>query len=421
MNKTNISKFLSGEIFFALFLVAGYFKADHRFMFIQSYFDITLLFLFLSFFAFIKRLLKSGFTYKIPDNFIILSSLFFGILVLLLVGLIYSPSKIYSIDKTLRFIFITGWAFFGAILLIRDIDSLKRFLSTLITVAVFMAIDAALNSYNLKAGWFITAFGSNYIALARISGTALLAVISMMLIDAKGKIAKVGLWIVGFLLLWSLMAAGARGPIIAFGLSMVIFLLWSIWIIPEIKIERFGLKLGIAMAIISSLFFIFFNKLGMNVIASRFLTLVQEQGGGGSALQRWDYYQHAVDVIKAFPLFGQGTGSFGLSYFGQDIRVYPHNIFLELWAENGIIGVVFFLIMIGYTLGKKIVKLLTIKGREREISKSLLTLGCFMLFNSMLSGDINDNRMLFTFLALNGVKLSFQKDRSKKHVEGLAI
>ena len=69
MNKTNISKFLSGEIFFALFLVAGYFKADHRFMFIQSYFDITLLFLFLSFFAFIKRLLKSGFTYKIPDNF----------------------------------------------------------------------------------------------------------------------------------------------------------------------------------------------------------------------------------------------------------------------------------------------------------------------------------------------------------------
>ena len=127
------------------------------------------------------------------------------------------------------------------------------------------------------------------------------------------------------------------------------------------------------------------------------------------------------ELIKTFPFFGQGTGSFGLSYVGQDIRVYPHNIFLELWAENGIIGVVFFLIMIGYTLGKTIVKLLTIKGREREISKSLLALGCFMFFNSMLSGDINDNRMLFTFLALNGVKLSFQKDRSKKHVEGFAI
>ena len=421
MNKTNIYKFLSGEVFFALFLVAGYFKADPRFMFIQSYFDLTLLFLFLSFFAFIKRLLKSGLKYKIPDNFIILSSLFFGMVAVILLGLMYSPSKVHSLDKALRFIFITGWAFFGAILLIRDIDSLKRFLSTLITIAVFMAIDAALTNYNLKTGRFITAFGSNYIALARISGIALLAVISIMLIDAKGKIAKIGLWIVGFLLLWSLMAAGARGPIIAFGLSMVIFLLWSIWIIPEIRIERFGLKLFIAMAIISSLIFIFFNKLGMNVIAVRFITLLREEGGGGSALQRWDYYQHAVELIKTFPFFGQGTGSFGLSYVGQDIRVYPHNILLELWAENGIIGVVFFLIMIGYTLGKTTVKLLTIEGRQREISKSLLTLGCFMLFNAMLSGDINDNRMLFTFLALNGIKLYFQKDRSKKHVEGFAI
>ena len=421
MKIIKVKEILSGEVFFAFFLVAGYFKADPRFIFIQSYFDITLLFLFLSFFAFTKRLLNSGFTYKIPKNFVILSGLFFGMAAVILLGLMYTPSKVHSLDKALRFIFITGWAFFGAILLIRNIDSLKRFLSTLITIAVFMAIDAALNSYNLKAGRFVTAFGSNYIALARISGVALLAVISIMLIDAKGKIAKIGLWIVGLLLLWSLMAAGARGPIIAFGLSMVIFLLWSIWIIPEIRIERFGLKLGITMAIISSLIFIFFNKLGINVIAVRFLTLLREEGGGGSALQRWDYYQHAVDLIKTFPFFGQGTGSFGLSYLGQDIRVYPHNILLELWAENGIIGVVFFLIMIGYTLGKTIAKLLIIKGREREISKALLTLGCFMLFNAMLSGDINDNRMLFTFLALNGVKISFKKDRNEKYGEDSGI
>jgi O-antigen ligase len=420
MRMEKIRKIFSGEVFFALFLVAGYFKADHRLMIIQSYFDVTMLFLFLSFFSFIKRFLKSGLSYKMPENFVVLSALFFGVLSMILLGLIYTPSKIQSFDKALRFTFITGWAFFGAIFIIRDIDSLRLFLSALITVAIVMSIDAALSNYNFKTGQFITAFGSNYIALARISGVALLAVISIMLIDAKGKINRTALLAVCLLLLWSLMSAGARGPVIAFGLSMVVFLLWGIWVIPEIKIERFGLKLFIAMAIISSLFFIFFNRLGMNVIVSRFLTLVQEQGGGSSALQRWDYYQHAVKLIKIFPLFGQGTGSFGLSYLGEDIRVYPHNILLELWAENGIISVVFFLIMIAVTFGKTIVKLLTIKGREREISKSLLTLGCFMFFNSMFSGDINDNRILFTFLALNGVQLSFQKDRDKKYAKALA-
>jgi len=50
MRMEKIRKIFSGEVFFALFLVAGYFKADHRLMIIQSYFDVTMLFYFYHFF-----------------------------------------------------------------------------------------------------------------------------------------------------------------------------------------------------------------------------------------------------------------------------------------------------------------------------------------------------------------------------------
>jgi len=417
MKLKKITKMFSGEVFFALFLVAGYFKADHRLMFIQSYFDLTILFLFLSFFSFIKRLLKAGFSYKMPESFIVLSALFFGLLSMILFGLTYTPSKIQAFDKALRFTFITGWAFFGAIFIIRDSNSLRLFLSTLITVAVFMAIDAAFSSYSLTVRNFITGFGSNYIALARISGIALLSIMSLTLIDQRGKPATAMLLIVSVLLFWSMMAAGARGPVVAFFISVLFLLFCSVWAMPEIRIERFGVKLAAAIIIMSVLIFIFFNKIGIRVIWDRFTTLMYEQGGGESALQRWEHYHHAVESIKTFPLIGQGTGSFGLSYHGEDIRAYPHNILLELGSENGIIGIGLFLIIAGYAFGIKMVKLLTATGVERIFTRALLVLGFFMLFNSMFSGDINDNRMLFTFIALNGVKLSLSEERKEKHIE----
>ena len=411
MNKPRVLKLFSGEVFFALFLIAGYYKADPRLEIIQSHFDLTLLFFFLSFGAFIIRVLRSGPTYKLPGNFIILSSLFSGIAACILLGLIYSPSKSYATDKALRFLFITGWAYFGAILLIRDIGSLKKFLSTLVVVAIFMSLDAAFCRQGAGTGQFVTVFGSNYIALARISGVALLAIFGLFLEEAKGWTVKGGLVAVGFLLFWALMVAGARGPVIAFVISVLVYLFGSVRLSQGVRFNRFALNLGIAVVIIAVFIVIFANQIGIEVIINRFTVFFQEEGGGTSASQRWNYYDRAIELLKMSPFFGAGTGAFGVEYYGEDLRAYPHNILLELWAENGLLGLMLMLVMIGYTLGIRIVRLPFLKAQESVIIRCLVVLGCFMLFNSMLSGDINDNRLLFTFLALNGTALSFAKGK----------
>jgi len=57
-----------------------------------------------------------------------------------------------------------------------------------------------------------------------------------------------------------------------------------------------------------------------------------------SLFTRLSYWKGAFDIILLYPLCGIGLGSFSLTY-----SRYAHNIFLQLWAEAGLFGLVSFL------------------------------------------------------------------------------
>jgi len=128
--------------FFALFLFTGYYKADPRLSFIQTHIDLTLLFLTLSFLVFLYRLLRKPFAQRVPSGFVKEATLFLLLAACLLGGLLITQSKGYGLDKTLRFIVLTGWAFFGTAFLITDYLSLRRFSWAVVTISTLMAIDA---------------------------------------------------------------------------------------------------------------------------------------------------------------------------------------------------------------------------------------------------------------------------------------
>ena len=54
--------------------------------------------------------------------------------------------------------------------------------------------------------------------------------------------------------------------------------------------------------------------------------------------QRQIYFSDACDSIISRPLCGVGFGSFGEALYDEDIRMYPHNLVLEVLVELGIIG-----------------------------------------------------------------------------------
>lgn len=405
-----------GEWFFALFLFSGYYKADPRLAFIQTHIDITLLFLFLSFLAFLHRLFRNSFVQRISSSFTKVATLFLLLTTCLLVGLLYTQSREYGLDKALRFILLTGWAFFGAALLISDFLSLRRFAWALVTITTVMAIGAFRSYPGVRQVGFVTAFGSNYIALARSGGLGLLTTVAFLVPTEQRPLVKLCLWVMAALQLWGALSAGARGPILALILSFLLFFILSVRSVPRLRIDRFTLRLGLVT---------FFVVIVLITVGRDFFpTLVRRTQialtkGGTSVMTRLSFYRTAMEMWANSPIWGNGTGQFGTAVAGRDIRFYPHNIVLELGAETGLIGVLIFIAMIGTAFAKGFIRLHPAKGYSRTVARYLLVAGCFALLNAMVSGDINDNRILFALMGLLATTSHFQgglEDRGDVYV-----
>jgi hypothetical protein len=233
-----------GEWFFALFPFAGYYKGDPRLAFIQTHLDLTLLFLILSFQVFFHRLLIKPFTQKILAGFIKVAALFLLLASCLLGGLLISQSTGYGLDKTLRFIVLTGWAFFGTAFLITDFQSLRRFSWAVVIIATVMAIDALLHYPGIGKVAFVSALGSNYIALARAGGFGLLTTLTFLLPIERGPLVRLSLLVMAALQFWAALSAGARRPVSALILAFLDFFALSARGFPRLRINRFALQLG---------------------------------------------------------------------------------------------------------------------------------------------------------------------------------
>lgn len=395
-----------GAWLFALFLFAGCYKADPRLAFIQTHVDITLLFLILSFLVFLYRSLQNSFAQRLPYSFTKVAALFLLLAACLIGGLLYTQSMEYGFDKALRFVFLTGWAFFGAALLISDYLSLRRFSWALVTISTAMAIDALLSYPGAGQVSFVTAFGSNYIALARAGGLGLLTTVAFLLPTERRPLVRLCLGVMAALQLWAALSAGARGPVLALILSSLFFFALSVRGFPRLRIERFALRIGV----LAFLIFIAIAIAGQELFSTLvFRMRVALTEGGTSLVTRLELYRAALELWAKSPIWGNGTGQFGVAVAGEDIRLYPHNIVLELGAETGSIGVLVFGTMIGMAFVDGLRRLYRTKGLSKTIARYLLVVSCFALLNAMVSGDINDNKMLFALVGLLGVTAHFQQ------------
>ncbi len=367
---------------FALFLFAGYYKADPRLAFIQSRIDITLLFLGLSFLVFLYGMLRNGFRQKIPRDFAKIAILFLLLVACILGGLLYTESRQYGFDKALRFIFLTGWAFFGVPFFLSDFQSFRYFSWALVAISTAMAIDALVGYPGVGQIGFVTSFGSNYIALARAGGIGVLTTVGLLLPIEQRSLVRMLLWIVAALQLWAVLTAGARGPALSLAFAFLFFLILSARNFPYFAVDRFALRLGAVILIASVALALGGMQKLFPTLAVRMKLALTE--GGSSVLTRLDLYQTATDLWNNSIIFGSGTGQFGIAVMGEDVRLYPHNLVLELGAENGLIGVLIFgaLIIVTFAIGLTFLK--REKGLARVVVRYLLVVCCFTLLNAMV-------------------------------------
>lgn len=191
---------------------------------------------------------------------------------------------------------------------------------------------------------------------------------------------------------------GARGPLI----FMVILLLY--YYFGQRRYKLFtpkNLFFMIVLVVLAALSYIFLYD-----ILER--TLMRFSGfneGDKSTLERVNDLFQSYEVISNNLIFGVGNGGYGQVAAGLDELYYPHNLFLEIWSELGLIGLLIFI----FTLIKqwKIMSYV----RKLPYGRELFLAFMFTLLEFMVSGSVSDFRVLFVWM---GTMTAYYNVRAKQ-------
>lgn len=170
-----------------------------------------------------------------------------------------------------------------------------------------------------------------------------------------------------FMGLFLLFASGSRAPLLS--LLITVYIL----IFIEFKNRR-------KQIIFFSLFF------GLSILPF-IITLILNLNIY-SVIARQEYILKSITFIMDNP-FGYGLSSFGMLASGDDIMAYPHNIFLEILVEIGLIG---FLVLL----------LLLMRAKRYFSVNNIFSFLFIMSFiNAQFSGDLAANSYMFIYLFLS--------------------
>jgi O-antigen ligase len=103
--------------------------------------------------------------------------------------------------------------------------------------------------------------------------------------------------------------------------------------------------------------------------------------------------------MKKHP-FGIGAGNWQLKGNQLDpthlmAHEYPHNLLFEIINEYGLLAGFLLLILIFHVTYTSFAKMINHYNSSSSLYPFLFYLWIFLLFNAMLSGSLNDSRLLF--------------------------
>ncbi len=321
--------------------------------------------------------------------------------VLFLISNFYTISTEYAESKTLATI-INLYCFLYPILFFRNDDF--KFLRSV--MMVFNIVILAILVYLYATGKFIvfqmseTTLESylgfvvpNYLSI----GTFMAAVIIMFIPDRRLATRAVSVFAVIMLFL-----LGGRGPLLFLPLIFIIYY----FLTGERKL--FTVKNFFLAGVALFLFLTFFDFGGIDF--ERF-NLFKNAGEDASTLDRLDFLTTSYNSVDKHLWTGRGIGSSGIILSGQDIMLYPHNLFVESLLEVGLLGGLLYLALY-IVLGREIWKVR--KNRE------LLAVGLvavYLFFQDLKSGSFDAWRISLMWIAwfivlVRGTYTEIEEDES---------
>jgi O-antigen ligase len=318
----------------------------------------------------------------------ILAYLLFATLVSL--SYLYSPTPDYGGDKLLRFLTFGTMSFFAPFVLVRGEEDLRDFAAGIVCFALAAATKSLGFSHEGATG---VGENATHIGVGQLIGMAILILLYYRF--ANRRLRALSLLICIPWLAAGLVSAEARGPIFSVLLVLGLGVLVPRWD-PNLISRK--LMVVVSLAIVAAVLVLapyWFRGSTETRFLSKTTELTELAKGSteaqGTATRRLVWYGAALDAMSRHPVFGWGVGGWSMYYWNQDDRHYPHNLFLEVGVEEGLLGVAALLVLLGTVFQ-------TAKRGAEEVgsrSGSLLPVLIYVLSVAMFSGDIDDNRFLW--------------------------
>jgi len=243
-------------------------------------------------------------------------------------------------------ILITISVFFLSIIAFKKIENPVLFLAQLLSFFLLLESLYLIIDYNISRS-FIKGIAQN----PNISSSSILfKLIFFLYLKNNYNYSKFKflIWIIEIIAIISIIILQSR-----LGLLSLIFIYFSIFMTQKL-IRK---KTIFSFLIILTSFIYFSNTTNSNILSYNF-------SEDESSIQRIEFYNTAIDLIKQKPLFGFGLGSWkyeSLSYSSLKnetilVPYYTHNDFLQTFVEMGILGFIIYLsffIKIGFEIFKK--------------------------------------------------------------------
>ncbi len=395
------------EIFFVFFMHAGIYKDTDiiKVLSLPSFLDLTISFEILTLIAIIFSLLRGKLVIAHPPIKMFVP--YITIIIIAILSLGYSKSSIYGADKLVRLLVLTSFSLFAAFFIFQDKKRLKRYFWAVVVIsflALFETFSRGIDPFQEGFRGILNSGGDkvDYLSLAALSGQSILILIFFFYFTTSNLFLKLLIIIAGLLNIFGMLISGGRSTPIGVGVItfLMTFILCGLSFISFLNKKKvppeFTRPLKI-IGIFSTLFILVFSI--FQQYYSQFLNRILTLSGDPLYYSQRDlFFASAIDVISNQPL-GLGIGGFPIYIGYEDMvhggGVYPHNLFLEVGAELGWIGLFGVIFLFIYAIISGFRSLAILQGTDYYLGLTILCQFALVLFGSQFHGDINDNRLLF--------------------------
>ncbi len=314
----------------------------------------------------------------------------------LALSLAWTPGVVYARQKVLYAATLMTWPLVaGAFIVAPERERVGRLARLVVFASLLVAFSTLAVAAREGMDRVIWVVGSEYLGIGRAVGLAVAVAYVVVLTASSRRETWLGLALM-LVLITVLLISGGRGPLLA-TLVVVVAPLALLPLVRRSAPERTIVRRAALTVLCLTLAFSLLLASGRApVTLQRATLLVQEEGGGYSAAERAHYYGWAIESWHRHPIIGSGVGSFPILYDRPDAPFYPHNIFLELLAEQGVLGLALFLLVL-------LAAARQVRYRDLARDPLLLLVVLFALntfVNAQVTADLPSNRMLFATLGL---------------------